>query len=165
MTDTTDHLDNKYLLQETKSGQDTTYIKDVLVDADALVALAKTNDSNHKKAVKLNGVLQKIGVSYYFSPFTVAEAVTVLSYKASHQAAKKFLRQIRKLDIPVFELPEKHRDLADKWFFKQTKKGISYFDCYNMALLERYNKQLVAIFSFDSIYKRSKFTLVEDLKI
>lgn len=164
MTDITDYLDDKYLLQETKPGQDTTYIKDILVDADALVALAKTNDSNHKIAVKLNDKLQKFGVSYYFSPFTVAEAATVLSYKTTHESAKKFLRQIRKLDIPVFELPEKHSGLPDKWFLKQKKKGISYFDCYNMALLEKYKKLLVAIFSFDSIYKRSGFTLVEDLK-
>ena len=164
MTNLTDHLDDKYLLKETKPGQETTYVKDVLVDADALVALAKTNDSNHKKAVTISNKLQKIGVSYCFSPYAVAEAVTVLSYKASHQSAKKFLRQIRKLDIPVFELPEKHKDLADKWFLRQKKKGSSYFDCYNMALLEVLKKQSDAIFSFDSIYKRNGFTLVENLK-
>jgi len=33
-----------------------------------------------------------------------------------------------------------------------------------MALLDRYKKQLIAIFSFDSIYKRNGFALVENLK-
>lgn len=165
MSSIADYLDDKYLLQETKPGQETNYVKDVLADADALIALAKTNDSNHKKAIKLSDKLQNIGVSYYFSPFTVAEAATVLSYKTSHQSAKKFIKQIRKLDVQVFELPEKHKDLADKWFLKQRKKGTSYFDCYNIALLDRYKKQLVAIFSFDSIYKRNGFKLVEDLKL
>lgn len=164
MTGITNYLEDKYLLQETKPSQETTYTKDILVDADALVALAKTNDSNHKKANKLSDKLQKVGVSYYFSPFTVAEATTVLSYKTSHQSAKKFLKQIRKLDIPILELPDKYSFLADKWFLKQKKKGTSYFDCYNIALLDRYRKQLAAIFSFDSIYKRNGFTLVGDLK-
>jgi len=139
--------------------------KSVLVDADALVALAKTNDSNHKKAVDLSLKLQKAGVNYYFSPFTVAETATVLSYKTSHQAAKKFLKQIRKLDLPTFELPEKYKQLPDDWFLKQKrKKGTSYFDCYNLAILDKYKKQLTAIFSFDSIYKRNGFTLAEDSK-
>jgi predicted nucleic acid-binding protein len=160
-----DHLEDKYLLPEIKPGLETTYIKDILVDADALVALAKTNDSNHQKATKLSKKLQKTGVIYYFSPFTVAEAATVLSYKTSHQSAKKFLEQIRELDIPILELSEKHLVLADKWFFKQNRKGTSYFDCYNIALLDRYKNQLSAIFSFDSIYKRNGFTLVEDLNL
>lgn len=164
MTGITDYLEDKNLLQETKPDQETTHIKDILVDADVLVALAKTNDSNHKQATELSDKLQKIGVSYYFSPFTVAEAATVLSYKVSHQSAKKFLKQVRKLDIPLLELPEKYSTLADKWFLKQKKKGTSYFDCYNMALLDRYENQLGAVFSFDSIYKKNGFTLLENLK-
>lgn len=139
-------------------------IKDILLDADALVALAKTDDSNHKKAVELSNKLQEMGAGFCLSPFTIPEATTVLSYKVSHQAANEFLKQIRALDLSVLELPEKYKDLADKWFLKQTKKGTSYFDCYNMALLERYKKQFDAIFSFDSIYKRNGFALVEDLK-
>lgn len=158
------YLEQKQRLEETISDQDTIYTKDILVDADALVALAKTNDSNHKKAVSLSEKLQEMGVSFYFSPFTIAEAATVLSYKTTHTSAKKFLKQIRKLDIPIFELPELYKLYADDWFLKQKKKGTSYFDCYNMALLDRYKKQLVAIFSFDQIYKRNGFILAEDLR-
>ena len=165
MTSASDYLKEELFLDETNEDQETNSIKDVLVDADVLVALAKTNDSNHKKALKLTGKLQEIGVTYYFSPFTVAEAVTVLSYKTTHLAAKKFLKQIRKLNIPIFELQEEYRELPDKWFLKQDKKGTSYFDCYNMALMERYKNQLVAIFSFDQVYKKNGFGLVEDLKL
>ena len=143
--------------------QEMSYIKDVLVDADALVALAKIDDSNHEKAVNLSNKLQRAGVGYCFSPFTVAEAATVLSYKTTHQSASEFLKEIRKMDIPVLELPEKYEELSDDWFLKQNKKGTSYFDCYNMTLMERY--KLVAIFSFDSIYKRNGFTLLQDLKL
>lgn len=139
------------------------YPKDVLVDADALVALAKKNDTNHAQAVKINLQLQKFGATFYLSPFTVAEAATVLSYKATHEAAKRFLRETRKLDLPVLVLTEKDQHLADKWFLKQKGKGNSYFDCYNMALLERYSKQLAGIFSFDKVYSRNGFKLAEKM--
>lgn len=164
MTKISGYLEEKLLLDEKGPGQETSYIKDVLVDADALVALAKVDDSNHKKATSLATKFQRIGVSYCFSPFTVAEAATVISYKTTHQSAIEFLKEIRKMDISVLPLPEKYKELPDDWFLKQKKKGTSYFDCYNMALLERYKKQLVAIFSFDSVYKSNGFTLLQDLK-
>ncbi len=139
------------------------YLKDILVDADALVAIAKQDDTNHKKALLIEKKLEQEGVILYFSPFTVAEVVTVLSHKVSQISAKKFLKEIRELDISVFELPEKYKILADEWFFKQNKKGTSYFDCYNLALLDRYKKQISAIFSFDEVYKRNGFVLAQDL--
>lgn len=138
------------------------FIKDILVDADALIALAKNDDSNHKKAVKINQKLQKEGVDYYLSPFTVAEATTVLSYRVSQSAAKKFLKEIRKINLPTLELSKKYQNLPDSYFFHQNKKRTSYFDCYNMALLERYKTQIEAIFSFDSIYQKNGFQLAEN---
>lgn len=142
---------------------DNLYLEDVLVDADALVAIAKHDDTNHSKALLVESKLQQKGAAFYFSPFTVAEAVTVISHKVSQKAAKEFLKEIRELDIAVFELPEKYKLLADKWFEKQNKKGTSYFDCYNMALLNRYKNQVSAIFSFDEVYKRNGFALAQDL--
>lgn len=155
------YFEDKFLLEKTNPGQESPLIKGVLVDADALAALSKRDDSNHQKAVKINASLQKMGVAFCLSPFTVAEAATVLSYRVSHQAAKRFLREIRKISLPVLELPEKYAHLADKWFFGQTKKGSACFDCYNMALLERYKADLEAIFSFDKIYLRNGFKLAE----
>lgn len=138
---------------------------DILLDADALIALSKTDDINHQKAVQISNFLQDKGVNFYVSPFTISEAATVLSYKVSHTAAKKFLKEIRKLNLHLLELPEKVSNLADFWFFKQKfNKGVSYPDCYNMALLEKYSNQLQAIFSFDDIYRKNNFTLASKLK-
>ena len=139
------------------------YLEDILVDADALVAIAKKDDANHNKALLIEKKLQQKGVVFYFSPFTVAEAVTVISHKVSHKAAKEFLKEIRELNIAVFELPEKYKLLADIWFEKQNKKGTSYFDCYNLALLDRYKNQIAAIFSFDEVYKKNNFAFAQDL--
>ena len=163
MKNISDYLKDEFLLEEVNSDKDTPIMPDILLDADALIALAKQDDSNHQRAIRINDELQKRGVSYMLSPFTIAEAATVLSYKVSHQAAKKFLKQIRELDIPAFDLKEEQIKLADFWFNKQSKKGISYFDCFNMVLLDRYKKQIEAIFSFDSIYKKNGFKIADDL--
>lgn len=163
MAKLSDYLSEEFLFEKTNPEQKISPIEDILIDADALVALIKTNDSNHKKALGINNKLQKKGATYYLSPFTTAEVITVLSYKVSQQATKSFLKEIRKLDLPILKLEEKYSSLADKWFLKQNKKGISYFDCYNMALLEKYKAQITAIFSFDAIYKKNGFKLAENL--
>lgn len=135
----------------------------ILLDTDALVALTKEGDSNRQKAISIYQRLKENGAQFFLSPFTTAETVTVLSYRLSHKEAKKFLTEARKTDLPVLSLEENSPNLADNWFNKQTKKGTSYFDCYNMALLERYGKQLNAIFSFDSVYKRNGFKTAEEI--
>lgn len=135
-----------------------TVIKDILFDADAIISLVKEDDSSHKRAIDINNKIQEIGVARYISPFTIAEVVTVLSHKASHSAAKQFLEEVRKSDyFEVFSLKEEDNHLADKWFLKQTIKGVSFFDCYNMALLDKYKNTFDGIFSFDEIYKKNGF--------
>lgn len=137
----------------------------ILLDTDALVALTKTGDSNRQKAIRIYQRLKENGVQFFLSPFTTAETVTVLSYRLSHKEAKKFLIEARKTDLPVLSLEDNSPNLADQWFLKQNKKGTSYFDCYNMALLTRYKNQLDAIFSFDSVYKRNGFKIADEIKI
>lgn len=157
------NLEEDFLLEEQESGESTKYMLDILVDADALVALVKTNEPNHKKALSISDALQKKGCTWYVSPFTIAEVVTVISHKVNQATAKKVLKELRKQNLNLLALKDEHPSLADAWFNKQTKKGASYFDCYNMALLERYGKQLNAIFSFDSVYKRNGFKLAEEI--
>ena len=154
-------LEETFHAKEDKPDEPTSLISDILVDADVLVALAKNDDSNHKKALEISEGLQEEGAFWYFSPFTVAEAATVLSHKVSHESACDFLREIRNLDILIIYLHDRDVSLADKWFLKQKKKGTSYFDCYNMALMDRYSKTFDAIFSFDKVYKDNNFRLVE----
>ena len=155
-------LDQDFLLKETKPGESTEYMLDALVDADALVALAKEDDPNHKKALNIARSLQNKGCTWYVSPFTIGEVVTVISHKVDHDTAKKVLEELREQNLNILTLKDEYIQLADEWFNKQGKKGTSYFDCYNMALLERYKKELNAIFSFDSVYKRNGFRLAEE---
>jgi len=156
-------LDENFLPKEANPGKSTEYVLDVLVDTDALVALAKEDDPNHKKALHIVQSLQDKDCTWYVSPFTIGEVITVVSYKIDQTTAKRVLKELRKQNLNLLTLKDEHIGLADEWFLKQSKKGTSYFDCYNMALLERYEKQLNTIFSFDSVYKRNGFKTAEEI--
>jgi predicted nucleic acid-binding protein len=126
----------------------------ILVDADALVALAKIDDANHKKAFQ---IAQKIkNASLYITPFTIPEVVTVLSYTTSQKAAILFLKEVRKKKIIELSINKEIIFLTDELFFQQSKKGTSWIDCLNVVMVKFYH--LDKIFSFDKFYQ--KFNLL-----
>lgn len=127
----------------------------IFVDADALVALAKEDDTNHQKAIKIASSLKK--VSLYVSPFTIPEAATVLSYRVSQKAAKQFLKEARKRRLIELKITPQVSRLADEIFLKQRKKRTSWIDCLNVAMIKAYKLQ--GIFSFDKFYKKLGITL------
>jgi predicted nucleic acid-binding protein len=119
----------------------------ILVDTDFLIALIKIDDKNHLKAIDK---VQKIKEAKVFiTPFTIPETVTVLSYKVSHIAAKNFLKVARN-KLPELPLNEEIIASADKIFLSQNKKGTSWIDCLNVALIKYY--KLDGILSFDKFY-------------
>lgn len=122
----------------------------ILVDADVLVALVKEDDTNHQKAVKTATKLKK--ATLYITPFTIPEATTVLSYKLSQQAAKKFLKNARRRKLIELKLTPSVIRWTDQIFLQQTKKGISWIDCLNIAMVKVH--KLNGIFSFDKFYKK-----------
>lgn len=149
-----DLLNDKTLLKHSSSDF---YIKKVLVDTDILVSIFKIDDSNHVKAIKICNELQEKGVELILSPFVMFEAATVISYKISHAKAINFVKEMKEINLSVYSLSPEHLEIAEKWFFKQRGRGISYIDCYNMALLERYKNTFDGIFSFDEIYRKNGF--------
>jgi predicted nucleic acid-binding protein len=130
----------------------------ILVDADALVALAKDDDTNHNRAVKIAKALKR--ETLYVTPLTIPEAATVLSYRVSQKSAQQFLKETRQRRLIELPLMTQASLLADEIFLKQNKKGISWIDCLNVAMIKIHN--LDGIFSFDSFYQ--KFGLLTSIK-
>lgn len=122
----------------------------ILVDADALVALAKEDDANHRKAVKIAQRLKK--ETLYVTPLTIPEAATVLSYRVSQKAAQRFLKEARQRRLIELPMMTQASLLADEIFLKQNKKGTSWIDCLNVAMAQIHN--LEGIFSFDRFYQK-----------
>ncbi|OGD61957.1 hypothetical protein A2160_01180 [Candidatus Beckwithbacteria bacterium RBG_13_42_9] len=127
----------------------------VLLDADALIALAKPDDSNHQKAIGLASSIKQARI--YTTPFTIPEATTVISYKLSQTAAKKFLIENRKKKFIELKLTPSIVQKADEVFIKQRAKGTSWIDCLNVAIAQAY--RLDKIFSFDHFYQKWQLLL------
>ena len=136
-------------------------ILDVLIDADAFVALSKKNDANHFRAQKISKLLCKSGVSFSTTNYVFSEVVTVLSKKIGHRESIKFIEDIKseKSDIQLIWINEELEKMAIEIFKKQTSKNVSFVDCLNMAVLKRYRWETV--FSFDKIYTKNGFKLAE----
>lgn len=91
----------------------------ILVDTDALIAIAKDDDSNHQKAINILKTLKD--ESLYISPLTIPEATTVLSYRLSQKDACLFLEDVRKKNLQIIPLDKELENLADKVFSSQKK--------------------------------------------
>ena len=127
----------------------------IFVDADAFVALASKNDSNHAKAVAFINSQSQKQVVFSTSNFVVSEVITVLSLRVSKSAAIKFIEVLRdpKSSYTVLKSDDFTDSLAIDIFKAQTSKNVSYVDCSNMALIKTH--KLDAIFSFDKIYRKN----------
>lgn len=125
--------------------------KRILVDDDALIALAKEDDSNHKTALVIAHRIQKDLL--IASPLTIPEAATVISHKVSHEKAKVFLKNARQRTINITAFTPELEKLADDIFLSQKVKGTSWPDCLNIAIVHKLS--IDAIFSFDEVYHQN----------
>lgn len=134
----------------------------IFVDADAFIALAKKTDANHEKATALLGqLIQDPGIQIT-SNYVFAEAITVISQRVGHQAAIEYIENLKTNNFFFIErIDEELEEAAIEIFKKQTSKNTSFVDCANMALFKKLNVD--AVFSFDQVYKKNGFTLLEDL--
>ena len=134
----------------------------IFVDADAFVALAREDDTNHKQAVSSLQHLIKQSVVFTTSNYVFAESVTVISMRMGHAAAVRFIEAMQSDESNY--LLQRTTDVIDeaaiRIFKEQTSKNTSFVDCTNMAFLKQFHMD--AIFSFDGVYKKNGFVLVED---
>ncbi len=136
----------------------------VLIDADALVALAHEDDANHSKAIALFAQLEQQSVYFTISNYVLAEVVTVISRKIGHHAAIIFIDEIKSTpkSIDEYWITEGIEQRAIALFKKQTSKNVSFVDCTNMALMDI--EGFDALFSFDAIYTKNGYKIVQTAK-
>ncbi len=131
----------------------------LLIDADALVALSKIDDSNHARALKIAKKIKS--ASLFASPLAIPEAASVISHRVSQKMASAFLKEAKKKKITVIPLSSELEKLADEIFIAQNKKGTSWPDCLNLAIAQKYG--IETIFSFDKIYPRNNLQIFSHL--
>ena len=129
----------------------------ILLDSDSFIALAKPTDSNHTKAKKIHQKLLSQSAKYFVSNLVFSETITVISQKLGLASAKKhiknFKKQVSSGRLTYIYIDQKIESLSLDIFNKQTSKNISFVDCTNIAIYQKY--QLDAVFSFDKHYQKN----------
>lgn len=135
----------------------------VVVDADAIVAQAHPQDSNHKKAIETVNALKNLNAQLIYPASAICEAVTVLQHKLKSTATAYGTAVVfTDPNLQVAEVDQEVIRRAVDYFSPKTSKKNTLFDCIVLDTAERYKTD--AIFSFDHFYKSKGFKLVNDLK-
>ena len=135
----------------------------VVVDADAIVALAHPFDANHKKSNRISKKLVKLNAQVIYPATAIAEAVTVIqrvlgSGTTADGTAVSFIEP----DVSIVEIGHDiYSNAVDKYFAPDASKKNTLFDCIVASVAEKY--QANAIFSFDNFYKKQGFKLASEL--
>lgn len=136
----------------------------VIGDADALIALSDTSDANHQKAKGTLSFLSQKSVDIYFPATALAEAITAAQRKLDDRTLTKILvTRIISNDIAIFPINSEIFSVAASLFDPDSSKQNTFFDAIVAAVAKK--NSAVAIFSFDSWYKKKGFILASDLHI
>lgn len=128
----------------------------VFIDSDFWVGYYLEFDAHHQATLPAMQQFKKQGKQLVSSNLVVGETMTVLSHKDGQSTAREFYRDIQRSGIPLYFVDEALDQTAKKIFIDEDKKGMSYVDCTNVALMRAYG--INQIFAFDTIYHK-KFGL------
>ena len=134
----------------------------VVGDADAIIAQANPDDSNHNEAVRIAHEFITSQVRVIYPVTAVIEAVTHIQ-RALNSGATAYGTASLMVDpaVEVVEVNKQVLDCAVKYFSPTTSKKNTLFDCVVAATAEEYKAD--AIFSFDKFYKSKGFKLASEL--
>ncbi len=123
-----------------------------LLDANVLVALYRPEDGSHDNAVKVVSMLKDVAWEFVCTNLLVQETATVLSMRVGMNLARKFLKDYHDIISEEIFIDGDVENLSWKIFSNQQKKGTSFVDCANLAVIEKY--RLDGIVSFDTFYPK-----------
>ncbi|KKT29569.1 MAG: hypothetical protein UW41_C0016G0029 [Candidatus Collierbacteria bacterium GW2011_GWC2_44_18] len=121
-----------------------------LIDSDFLVGLFRDADAHHEETLSLLENETDKESDLYVVNLVLFETATVLAHRVNMDAVRLFYDKLPKLNLKIISFDEKLESMSWEMFLKQTKKGCSFVDCANMAVLRRY--RLDGILSFDKFY-------------
>lgn len=128
----------------------------VLIDSDAIFAIAVKTDAHHEKALTLQEIATRSKI--FISDFVFGEAVNLLSRRVSKNLADSYIREFSEGNMYMIVATEKIIATAQDFFLRQITKDTSFVDCVNMAVAKRLG--IDTIFSFDRAYERNGFKLL-----
>ena len=125
----------------------------LLVDSDFLFGSLVDHDAHNARAIGLFHHHKQSGASFYVLDSVLQEVGTLLSHRIGMESVRSFRQQYASLGMKEIHLDEFIEKEAWIIFLHQTKKGCSFVDCANLAIIEKYT--LDGILSFDTFYPKN----------
>ncbi len=122
----------------------------LLIDSDFLVGLFRVGDPHYRVSTQLFQHYKETKNSFHVINLVLQEAGTVLSHRVGMDAVRLYYQKVPLLEFICIDIDEGLEKRSWDIFLKQTKKGCSFVDCANLAVIEYY--KLDGILSFDSFY-------------
>lgn len=123
----------------------------LLIDSDFLVGLFRDKDPHHVRTTQI--MAERHGRDeLVVSNLVLQETATVLSHRTGMPAVRLFWDKTPNLGLTVIYIEKDLEEEAWKIFLSQTKKGCSFVDCANLAVVEKY--KLDGILAFDEFYPK-----------
>lgn len=134
----------------------------IIADADALIAIVNSNDSNNQKAVETLQKLEQLKTEIFFPVTAISEAITSAQRKIANPKLAKALVEIAiSGDINILEVESDIIIQAAKLYNPISSKQNTFFDAIIAAIAIKNNA--VAVFSFDKWYKSQGLKLAAEL--
>jgi len=134
-------------------------IDNIFIDTSAWVALADSDDINHKKAAAIYPTLLKKHRSLFTTNLIVAETYILILRALGHEAAIKFIENINASTriIKIYSTEDIEKD-AEKILKKYSDQDFSYTDAVSFAIM---NKQKIKkAFCFDTHFETMRFVKI-----
>lgn len=124
----------------------------VIVDSNVFVGLFLPDDTLHARSKKAIVELKKQEAIFYAINLVIQETATVISFRRDMVTSRLFYSSYSKIIDTQINLDDTLEKMSWEIFLKQTKKGTSFVDCANLAVIEYY--KLDCILSFDTFYPK-----------
>ena len=124
----------------------------ILLDSDFLVASFRPADASHGNAQRILQRLEATVPELWLHNLVLQESATVISHKMGMEDARRLYVTARHDAHQYVRIDEIVEKVSWDIFLKQTKKGTSFVDCVNVAVIEYY--KLDGILSFDTFYPK-----------
>ncbi|HEX8948153.1 MAG TPA: PIN domain-containing protein [Dissulfurispiraceae bacterium] len=125
----------------------------VFVDTGAFIALADSDDLNHKAGRLFYEAQKEQGARFLTTNFVICETLNYLRSRVSHNAAVAFWEGLRKsglFEIVAVTMPVE--DTAFHIFKKYEDKDFSFTDCTSFAVMQ--SLKLRKVFAFDRHFEQ-----------
>ena len=126
-----------------------TTTKNILCDADFLIALLIQNDSNHLKARAI--IDNNLDANFLYSNLTKYELMTVLSRKLDQKKAVQCLELFINTFEDEFQFDTNLEAQIIDFYKQSTNKNQSFFDIACLLTAQKLNYQIA---SFDQFYPK-----------